>query len=255
MSDRPFVHAVGITKSYGSNQVLKRIDFGVARGEVVCLIGPSGAGKSTVLNCINHLETLDSGELWVDDEMVGYERRRGRLHELSDRQAAKRRAEIGMVFQQFNLFPHLTVFENLVAAPRLTGRATPSVAASRAVALLERMGLADKSASYPEHLSGGQKQRVAIARALCMEPKLMLFDEPTSALDPELVGEVLMVMQDLARSGMTMIVVTHEMRFARDVADRVLFLEGGRVVEEGPARDVIESPQHERTKAFLASVR
>ncbi|MET3141621.1 UNVERIFIED_ORG: polar amino acid transport system ATP-binding protein [Arthrobacter sp. UYEF10] len=250
----PMVKANSICKSYGSNDVLKGIDMEVARGEVVCLIGPSGSGKSTFLRCINHLETVDGGRMWVDGTIVGYDLKGTKLHEQNHRDICRQRMDIGMVFQQFNLFPHMTVLENLIEAPRLVRREKKSTATERALALLEKVGLSDKANAYPRQLSGGQQQRVAIARALCMEPKLMLFDEPTSALDPELVGEVLKVMKDLALSGMTMIVVTHEMNFARDVADRVVFMAGGRVVEQGPAREVITTPTNERTKAFLASV-
>ncbi|MDQ6739338.1 MAG: amino acid ABC transporter ATP-binding protein, partial [Actinomycetota bacterium] len=214
----------------------------------------SGSGKSTFLRCINHLETVDGGRMWVDGRIVGYDLKGTKLHEQSHKDICRQRTDIGMVFQQFNLFPHMTVVENLIEAPRLVRKEKKSVAAERALRLLEKVGLGDKAGAYPRQLSGGQQQRVAIARALCMEPKLMLFDEPTSALDPELVGEVLKVMKDLAQSGMTMVVVTHEMNFARDVADRVIFMDGGHVVEEGPARDVITNPQNERTKSFLASV-
>ncbi|MET3206628.1 MULTISPECIES: amino acid ABC transporter ATP-binding protein [unclassified Arthrobacter] len=250
----PMVKANSISKSYGSNDVLKGIDMEVAQGEVVCLIGPSGSGKSTFLRCINHLETVDGGRMWVDGTIVGYDLKGTKLHEQNHRDICRQRMDIGMVFQQFNLFPHMTVLENLIEAPRVVRREKKSTATARALALLEKVGLSDKANAYPRQLSGGQQQRVAIARALCMEPKLMLFDEPTSALDPELVGEVLKVMKDLALSGMTMIVVTHEMNFARDVADRVVFMADGRVVEQGPAREVITTPTNERTKAFLASV-
>ncbi|MGO4859465.1 amino acid ABC transporter ATP-binding protein [Arthrobacter sp. 2MCAF14] len=252
---RPMLRAEKIHKSYGRIEVLKGVDLEVQAGEVLCLIGPSGSGKSTFLRCINHLETVDAGRLWVDGEVVGYEQRNGRLHELADPDICRRRAEIGMVFQHFNLFPHMTVMENLIEAPTRVLKESKAVAVKRAASLLEQVGLSDKTNAYPRHLSGGQQQRVAIARALCMRPKLMLFDEPTSALDPELVGDVLNVMRELARSGMTMIVVTHEMGFAKDVADRVAFFNGGQIVEIGPARQVITSPAHERTKAFLASVR
>jgi polar amino acid transport system ATP-binding protein len=221
---------------------------------VVCLIGPSRSGKSTFQRCINHLETVDGGRMWVDGTIVGYDLKGTRLHEQNHRDVCRQRMDIGMVFQQFNLFPHMTVMENLIEAPCLVRREKKATATARALDLLEKVGLSEKAKAYPRQLSGGQQQRVAIARALCMEPKLMLFDEPTSALDPELVGEVLKVMKDLALSGMTMIVVTHEMNFARDVADRVVFMDGGHVVEQGPARDVITSPANERTKAFLASV-
>ncbi|MGV9802908.1 amino acid ABC transporter ATP-binding protein [Mycobacterium sp. NPDC003449] len=252
---QPLVRAAAVIKDFGHHRVLDSVDMEVARGEVVCLIGPSGSGKSTFLRCINHLETLDAGQLWVDGELVGYRRKGNKLFELSDREASVRRADIGMVFQQFNLFPHMTVLQNIVEAPVRTRRATPAAATTHGEELLERMGLSDKCNVYPAQLSGGQMQRVAIARALAMRPKLMLFDEPTSALDPELVGEVLRVIKALAESGMTMIVVTHEIGFAREVADRVIFFEDGRVVEEGPARAVLDSPSNSRTKAFLSAVR
>ncbi|NUO35078.1 MAG: amino acid ABC transporter ATP-binding protein [Dermatophilaceae bacterium] len=251
----PMVRADGIRKQFGRLEVLRGVDLTVERGEVVCLIGPSGSGKSTFLRCINHLERLDGGRLWVDGEVVGYAQRGDTLHELSDRDVCRRRAHIGMVFQQLNLFPHMTVLENLMEAPRRVLGQPRAEVTERALLLLDRVGLADKSSAYPRHLSGGQQQRVAIARALAMQPKLMLFDEPTSALDPELVGDVLAVMKDLAQSGMTMVVVTHEMGFARDVADRVAFFDAGAIVEEGAAEQVIADPRHERTKAFLSAVR
>jgi polar amino acid transport system ATP-binding protein len=252
---QPLVRAAGVTKSFGHHRALQSVDIEIQRGEVVCLIGPSGSGKSTFLRCINHLETLDGGELWVDEELVGYRRKGDRLYELSDREASVRRADIGMVFQHFNLFPHLTVLRNIIEAPIRTRRSSAKAAISHADELLGQMGLSDKRDAYPAQLSGGQKQRVAIARALAMRPKLMLFDEPTSALDPELVGEVLLVMRSLAQTGMTMIIVTHEIGFARDVADRVVFFEGGHVVEHGPARELLDSPSNPRTKAFLSAVR
>ncbi|WP_427006195.1 amino acid ABC transporter ATP-binding protein [Pseudarthrobacter sp. H2] len=250
----PMIKADSIRKSYGRLEVLKRIDLQVARGEVVCLIGPSGSGKSTLLRCINHLETIDAGRMWVDGAVMGYDLKGTRLHEQSHARICRSRVEIGMVFQHFNLFPHMSVLENLVEAPRLVLKEKRAQSTARALALLDSVGLADKAKAYPRQLSGGQQQRVAIARALCMRPKVMLFDEPTSALDPELVGEVLKVMKDLAATGMTMVVVTHEMNFARDVADRVVFMDDGHVVEQGPAAQVIGNPQHERTRAFLASV-
>ncbi len=251
----PMVRAEKIRKHYGRLEVLKGIDLQVERGEVVCLIGPSGSGKSTFLRCINHLETVDGGRMWVDEKVVGYRQRGTRLHELGDKDICRRRTEIGMVFQHFNLFPHMTVLQNLTLAPLRVLRESRTDATQRAIDLLEQVGLHDKIDAYPRHLSGGQQQRVAIARALCMRPKLMLFDEPTSALDPELVGEVLKVMRELADSGMTMVVVTHEMGFAREVADRVVFFDAGTLVESGPARQVITDPQHPRTKALLESVR
>ena len=252
---RVLVQAVDVHKSFGAHPVLKGVDLKVHEGEVVCLIGASGSGKSTFLRCINQLETVDSGLIWFEGEPVGYRREGMTLHELSAAEASRDRAKIGMVFQSFNLFPHMTVMENLVQAPRLVKRMRRSEIEPLARELLDKVGLIEKVDAYPRHLSGGQQQRVAIARALCMQPDLMLFDEPTSALDPELVGGVLTVMRDLAESGMTMIVVTHEMGFARDVADRVVFMYDGRIIEDGPAHDVIGSPQHERTRSFLASVR
>ncbi len=250
----PMVRADGIQKSFGKIEVLKGIDLEVARGEVVCLIGPSGSGKSTLLRCINHLEAVDGGRMWVDGRVVGYDIKGHKLYEQKHQEICRARTRIGMVFQHFNLFPHMTALENVMEAPVLALKQKKSEVRERALKLLEQVGLADKAQSYPRQLSGGQQQRVAIARALCMEPTLMLFDEPTSALDPELVGEVLKVMKDLAQSGMTMVVVTHEMNFARDMADRVIFMDDGHVVEQGPAVDVINNPQHERTRAFLASV-
>ena len=248
------VEARGVHKRYGSNLVVRGIDMTVRTGEVMCLLGPSGSGKSTFLRCINHLEKIDAGTISVAGELVGYRRQGDRLHELRDAEIAKRRSEIGMVFQQFNLFPHMTVLENLVEAPVQVRRENVKTARERARGLLDVVGLADKADAYPRQLSGGQQQRVAIARALTMRPKLMLFDEPTSALDPELVGEVLDVMRGLADDGMTMIVVTHEIGFAREVADTVTFMDGGVVVESGPPDQVLRAPQHERTQAFLAKV-
>ncbi len=253
-ADTPMVRADRVCKHYGAVKVLKGISLEVQRGEVTCLIGPSGSGKSTFLRCINHLERVDAGRLYVDDTLVGYAERGGRLHELHPRQAAKQRRDIGMVFQHFNLFPHRTVLENVVEAPVLVKKVKRAVAVDRARELLDRVGLGNKADAYPAQLSGGQQQRVAIARALAMDPKLMLFDEPTSALDPELVGEVLEVMRDLAAGGMTMVVVTHEMGFAREVADQLVFMDGGVVVEAGTPRDVLGNPQHERTREFLSRV-
>ena len=248
------VNAEGVHKRFGRLEVLKGITLAVQPGEVMCLLGPSGSGKSTFLRCINHLEKINSGRLSVDGELVGYRQVGDRLHELREADIARKRAEIGMVFQHFNLFPHMTAIENVTCAPiRVKGMGREQ-ARSRASELLERVGLAEKLSSYPSQLSGGQQQRVAIARALAMEPKLMLFDEPTSALDPELVGEVLAVMQQLARDGMTMIVVTHEMGFAREVAETIVFMDGGVVVESGRPREVLANPRHERTKAFLSRV-
>ena len=248
------VRAEGVRKRFGLNEVLRGINLEVARGEVMCVIGPSGSGKSTLLRCINHLEKINAGRLEVDGELVGYEERNGKLHELHDKIVARKRAEIGMVFQHFNLFPHMTVLGNITEAPCRVQGVARGKAVEKARRLLEQVGLAGREDSYPRQLSGGQQQRVAIARALAMEPKLMLFDEPTSALDPELVGEVLAVMRDLAKSGMTMLVVTHEMGFAREVGDKLVFMDEGVVVEAGAPRDVISAPQHERTRAFLSKV-
>ncbi|MEU7767194.1 amino acid ABC transporter ATP-binding protein [Nocardia sp. NPDC049190] len=241
-----------VCKNFGALQVLKGISLEVGRGEVLCVIGPSGSGKSTFLRCINHLEQVNAGRLYVDGEIVGYREKNGKLFELHPRDAARQRREIGMVFQHFNLFPHRTVLENLIEAPTQVKKIRKADAATRARELLDRVGLADKANAYPAQLSGGQQQRVAIARALAMDPKLMLFDEPTSALDPELVGEVLTVMRELARSGMTMVVVTHEMGFAREVADQLVFMDDGVVVEAGPPRDLLTNPRQDRTKAFLS---
>jgi polar amino acid transport system ATP-binding protein len=250
----PMVRAEGLCKSFGRTSVLRGVDLEVAPGEVMCMIGPSGSGKSTFLRCINHLETVDAGRLWVDGELVGYRQRGDKLYELREHEIARKRREIGMVFQRFNLFPHMTVLGNVIEAPIRVRGQSRSVAIERGRALLDRVGLADKADAYPVQLSGGQQQRVAIARALAMQPKLMLFDEPTSALDPELVGDVLDVMRGLAADGMTMIVVTHEMGFAREVGDSLVLLDDGVVVEHGPPRDVIAAPQHHRTQAFLAKV-
>jgi polar amino acid transport system ATP-binding protein len=254
LQETPMIDASGIHKSYGSTPVLKGIDLQVGAGEVVCLIGPSGSGKSTFLRCINHLESVDGGRMRVDGRVIGYNQRGSKLHEQSHREICRQRSDIGMVFQHFNLFPHLSVLENLIEAPRLVKRERRSVAVARAREYLAKVGLSDKENDYPRQLSGGQQQRVAIARALCMQPKVMLFDEPTSALDPELVGDVLRVMRDLAQEGMTMVVVTHELAFARDVADRVVFMADGVIVEQGPAAEVINSPRQERTRAFVSSV-
>ncbi|WP_033260289.1 MULTISPECIES: amino acid ABC transporter ATP-binding protein [Kitasatospora] len=248
------VRAEGVHKSYGQVEVLKGIDLEVRPSEVFCLVGPSGSGKSTFLRCINHLEKINAGRLYVDGELVGYRQKGDRLYELKDREVALKRQDIGMVFQRFNLFPHMTALENIVEAPLRVKKENRAEARERATALLERVGLADKAGSYPSQLSGGQQQRVAIARALAMRPKLMLFDEPTSALDPELVGEVLDVMRGLAEDGMTMIVVTHEMGFAREVGDALVFMDGGVVVESGHPREVLGDPKHERTRAFLSKV-
>ncbi|MEN4478365.1 amino acid ABC transporter ATP-binding protein [Mycolicibacterium cosmeticum] len=248
------VKAEQVCKSFGALHVLKGITLEIGRGEVLVLVGPSGSGKSTFLRCINHLEEVTAGRLYVDGELVGYRERGGKLHELSPKDAARQRRDVGMVFQHFNLFPHRTALENIIEAPVHVKRVKRDAALARARDLLAQVGLADKADAYPAQLSGGQQQRVAIARALAMSPKLMLFDEPTSALDPELVGEVLGVMKNLAREGMTMVVVTHEMGFAREVADKVVFMDGGVVVESGAPREVLTNPQHERTKAFLSKV-
>jgi polar amino acid transport system ATP-binding protein len=250
----PMVRAEAVHKNFGRNEVLRGIDIEVAPREVMCIIGPSGSGKSTFLRCINHLEKIDAGRLWVDGELVGYQERGGRLHELPDREVCRKRSEIGMVFQSFNLFPHMTALENVIEAPVRVKRESVAVATERGRALLDRVGLGDRLDAHPRQLSGGQQQRVAIARALAMQPKLMLFDEPTSALDPELVGDVLDVMRGLAHEGMTMIVVTHEMGFAREVGDSLVFMDSGTIVEAGNPRDVIGNPQQERTKEFLSKV-
>jgi polar amino acid transport system ATP-binding protein len=248
------VKSEGVRKSFGSLEVLKGIDLEVQRGEVFCIVGPSGSGKSTFLRCINHLEKIDSGRLSVDGELVGYRQQGDRLYELKDRDAAKKRREIGMVFQRFNLFPHMTVLQNVMEAPVRVRKESVVLVRERAMRLLDRVGLVEKSDAYPRQLSGGQQQRVAIARALAMDPKLMLFDEPTSALDPELVGEVLDVMRQLAVDGMTMIVVTHEMGFAREVASKVCFLFEGVVHEEGPPDQLFGEPKEERTRVFLKRI-
>jgi polar amino acid transport system ATP-binding protein len=248
------VEARGVVKSYAGIEVLKGVDLTVTRGEVTCLIGPSGSGKSTLLRCINHLEKHDAGELRVDGGLVGYEARGSKLHELSDKQICAERAKIGMVFQRFNLFQHLTVLENITVGQVKVKGSSDEAAKAMARSLLARVGLDNKEKNYPSQLSGGQQQRVAIARALAMEPKLMLFDEPTSALDPELVGEVLEVMKDLARSGMTMIVVTHEMNFAREVANTVYFLDSGVIEESGNPRTVLVNPSTVRLQSFLSKV-
>ncbi|MEV4090979.1 amino acid ABC transporter ATP-binding protein [Streptosporangium saharense] len=243
-----------VHKSFGSLKVLRGVDLRVARGEVTVILGPSGSGKSTLLRTVNHLEKVDSGSVRVDGELVGYRQSGDKLYELREREILRQRTRIGFVFQHFNLFPHLTALENVVEAP-LSAQRRPKAEVHRlAVRLLDRVGLADKKDVYPGQLSGGQQQRVAIARALALEPKVILFDEPTSALDPELVGEVLDVVKDLARSGTTMIVVTHEIGFAREVADTVVFMDDGRVVEQGPPAQVLDAPRHERTRVFLSKV-
>ncbi|WP_337191828.1 amino acid ABC transporter ATP-binding protein [Nocardioides flavescens] len=252
---RPLVQLEGLCKRYGSLRVLDGIDLEVATGEVVCIIGPSGSGKSTMLRCVNHLEKPDQGLVRVDGEVIGVHQRRGRYVELPASELARQRTDIGMVFQAFNLFGHMTVLENIIEAPVRVAGQPRKEAEARARELLAHVRLEGKENSYPRQLSGGQQQRVAIARALAMRPKVMLFDEPTSALDPETVGEVLSVMKLLADEGLTMLIVTHEIEFARDVADRVIFIDGGRIIEQGPPSAVIEAPQHERTKKFLSRMR
>ncbi|KVK83783.1 ectoine/hydroxyectoine ABC transporter ATP-binding protein EhuA [Burkholderia ubonensis] len=246
------MHAV--SKQFGAQRVLERVSFVAPRGSVTVIVGPSGSGKSTLLRTINHLERVDDGYIDIDGELIGYRRDGDVLHELKERDVLKRRTEVGMVFQNFNLFPHLTVLENLVEAPVAVGGAPRDAAERTARALLARVGLADKADAYPRQLSGGQQQRVAIARALALRPKVLLFDEPTSALDPELVNEVLDVIKELARSGTTLVIVTHEIGFAREVADNVLFMESGRIVEAGPPAIVLEQPTHPRTREFLSRV-
>lgn len=254
MSKPLMVDARAVRKSFGSNEVLKGITLQVEQGQVLCLLGPSGSGKSTFLRCINHLETINGGRLYVEGELMGFREGSDAIYEMKPNAIAKQRSEIGMVFQRFNLFPHFTAIENVIEAPIGVKKLTKAEATKKGLELLASVGLSDKADHYPAQLSGGQQQRVAIARALAMEPKLMLFDEPTSALDPELVGDVLDVMRNLAKSGMTMIVVTHEIGFAREVADRVVFMDSGVVVEDGTPSQVIDKPQNARTKAFINSV-
>ncbi|WP_190089830.1 amino acid ABC transporter ATP-binding protein [Streptomyces melanogenes] len=248
------VEVRSVHKSFGSLEVLRGIDLDVRAGEVTVVLGPSGSGKSTLLRTINHLEKVDRGSVSVDGTLIGYRRSGDKLYELREREVLKQRTGIGFVFQNFNLFPHLTVLENVTEAPVAALGRPRKEAVAAAEKLLARVGLADKAGAYPRQLSGGQQQRVAIARALALEPKLLLFDEPTSALDPELVGEVLDVIKDLALQGTTMIVVTHEIGFAREVADTVVFMDGGLIVEQGPPAEVLDHPRHERTRAFLAKV-
>jgi polar amino acid transport system ATP-binding protein len=254
MSDEPMVRAERVHKTFGRLEALRGVDLQVGAGEVFCIIGPSGSGKSTFLRCINHLENIDGGRLWVDGELVGYRQKGDKLYELKESEVARKRAEIGMVFQHFNLFPHMTALQNVMEGPVRVKKEPRREVRERAEQLLTRVGLGDRGGSYPVQLSGGQQQRVAIARALAMRPKLMLFDEPTSALDPELVGDVLDVMRDLVRDGMTMIVVTHEIGFAREVGDSLVFMDGGVVVEAGRPREVIENPREPRTREFLGKV-
>jgi polar amino acid transport system ATP-binding protein len=254
MTAQVMVRIEGARKRFGSIEVLKGVDLEVVRGEVLCIIGPSGSGKSTLLRCVNHLERIDAGRISVDGELVGYRLKGDRLHELNEREVCRQRAEIGMVFQRFNLFAHMTALENVIEAPVQVRRESRAAAIERARSLLARVGLGERITAYPHQLSGGQQQRVAIARALAMRPKLMLFDEPTSALDPELVNEVLDVIRDLARDGMTMMVVTHEMGFAREVGNKLIFMDDGQVLEAGDPRDIITNPRHERTRSFLSKV-
>ncbi|RAI41417.1 amino acid ABC transporter ATP-binding protein [Rhodoplanes roseus] len=249
------VRLSGLCKSFGPHRVLRDITLDVAAGEVVCVIGPSGSGKSTMLRCINHLEKPDSGTITVDGELIGYEREGDNLRELSSKRIAAQRAKMGMVFQRFNLFPHLTVLQNIVEAPVAVRKMPKQVAEAEAMRLLKLVDLTEKASAYPSALSGGQMQRVAIARALAMQPRLVLFDEPTSALDPELVGEVLEVMRELATTGITMIVVTHEISFARDIGDKLVFMAEGQIVETGEPKAVIEDPKHARTREFLSRFR
>ncbi len=251
---KPLVEIQGVHKFFGEHHVLKGIDMTVNPGEVSVIIGPSGSGKSTLLRCINLLESISAGRIYVHDDLIGFRDINGKLHDLSTKAIAGQRREIGMVFQRFNLFPHKTALQNVIEAPTQVKKQSKAVARLKALELLEMVGLSDRANFYPAQLSGGQQQRVAIARALAMEPELMLFDEPTSALDPELVGDVLEVMKDLAKSGMTMIVVTHEIGFAREVGDTLTFMDDGMVVESGNPREIIANPQHHRTKEFLSRV-
>ncbi len=251
---QPLVRIQDVHKFFGSHHVLRGIEMTVREGEVSVIIGPSGSGKSTLLRCVNMLETISAGRIYVRDDLIGFREVNGRLHDLTAKEIAGQRREIGMVFQRFNLFPHRTALQNIIEAPTQVKRQSKATARAKALELLDRVGLAEKAHYYPAQLSGGQQQRVAIARALAMEPELMLFDEPTSALDPELVGDVLNVMKDLAKSGMTMIVVTHEIGFAREVGDTLTFMDGGVVVESGDPREVLANPQHARTKEFLSRV-
>ncbi|MCJ9704916.1 MULTISPECIES: amino acid ABC transporter ATP-binding protein [unclassified Bradyrhizobium] len=251
---KPLVAIRSVSKAFGEFQALKDVSLDVWGGEVMCLIGASGSGKTTLLRCINQLTAIDSGGIWLAGELLGVREEGGRLHRLTERQIAKQRLKTGMVFQRFNLFPHKTALENITEGPVQVQGRKPDEVRAEAIELLRRVGLSAKAQSYPAQLSGGQQQRVAIARALAMKPMLMLFDEPTSALDPELVGEVLAVMKELARSGMTMMVVTHELGFAREVADRVVYMDHGAIVEQGPASEILGAPREARTKAFLSAV-
>jgi polar amino acid transport system ATP-binding protein len=251
---RPLVAMRGVEKAFGSYQALKRVSLDVQAGEVLCLIGASGSGKTTLLRCVNQLIRIDAGGIWLDGELLGVRERGGRLHRLTESEIARQRLKTGMVFQRFNLFPHMTALQNITEGPVRVQRRRAAEVEAEAMELLRRVGLADKAGNYPAQLSGGQQQRVAIARALALRPMLMLFDEPTSALDPELVGEVLSVMKQLARSGMTMIVVTHELAFAREVADTVVYMDAGAIVETGPPAQVLGTPREARTQAFLSAV-
>ncbi len=250
----PMLVARNLKKTFGSFTALEDVSLDINHGEVLCIIGPSGSGKSTFLRCLNQLERIDGGAVWIDGELIGYRRSGDRLYPLSDAEVARQRLATGMVFQRFNLFQHMTALQNIIEGPVTVQKRRRAEAVDEAMTLLERVGLADKRDAYPAQLSGGQQQRVAIARALAMKPKLMLFDEPTSALDPELVGEVLNVMRGLAGSGMTMIVVTHELGFAREVAHRVVFMDRGGIVEVGPPQQILSSPQQARTREFIAAV-
>ena len=250
----PLLHVVGLRKSFGLVEVLRDVSLVVESGQVTCIIGPSGSGKSTLLRCLNRLETPDSGAVYLDGELVGVHEKNGRIYEMSPKALAVQRQAMGMVFQGFHLFPHMTALENIIEAPITVKRQPRDVAVREAHEVIRKVGLTDKADTYPQHLSGGQQQRIAIARSLAMRPKLMLFDEPTSALDPELVGEVLSVMKQLAQEGTTMVVVTHEMSFARDVADQIVFMDGGVIVEAGSPAEVLSNPQHARTRTFLARV-
>jgi polar amino acid transport system ATP-binding protein len=250
----PMVKSEGVRKSFGRVEVLRGIHLEVAPRDVVVIIGPSGSGKSTFLRCINHLEKINAGRLSVDGQLVGYQQKGDKVHELHDKDIARKRSEIGMVFQRFNLFPHMTAIENVMVGPVQVKGESRGAVRDRAQKLLDRVGLGDRANTHPAQLSGGQQQRVAIARALAMQPKLMLFDEPTSALDPELVGDVLDVMRELATEGMTMVVVTHEIGFAREVGDALLFMDEGVILEAGNPKEMVANPQHERTRQFLSKV-
>ncbi|MEJ1119104.1 amino acid ABC transporter ATP-binding protein [Phyllobacterium sp. CCNWLW109] len=248
------VVAVDLNKFFGDFQALDKVSLEIEHGEVLCIIGPSGSGKSTLLRCINQLERIDSGAIWIDDELIGFRKEGDKLYQLNDTEIARQRLSSGMVFQRFNLFAHMTVLENIIEGPVIVQRRTKSSVIPEAMALLEKVGLTDKKNAYPSELSGGQQQRIAIARALAMKPKLILFDEPTSALDPELVSDVLNVMRDLATSGMTMVVVTHELGFAREVANRVVFMDRGKIIESGTPQEILSNPKEKRTQDFIAAV-